>query len=220
MTLQGNLQICTPLIHLHSISKYYMSKLILSLLFSASFIVAQAGNPDQGNIVKVNTTESTIAWTAKKVTGKHNGTITIKEGHLDINDGFLTGGSFVIDMTSITVTDLQGGGKAKLEGHLKSDDFFGVETFPTATLVITEAKAKGDGNYDIKADLTIKGITNPIEFSAIVKTDGNLIKATADIKVDRTLYNIRYGSDKFFNDLGDSMIYDEFELAVRLVTGE
>jgi len=197
-----------------------MSKLIFSLLFTASFVAAHAGNPDQGNTVKVNTTASTIVWTAKKVTGKHNGTVTIKEGHLDINDGVLTGGSFVIDMTSITVTDLQGGGKAKLEGHLKSDDFFSVETFPTATLVITEAQAKGDGNYDIKADLTIKGITNPIQFSAVVKPEGNLIKATADIKVDRTLYDVRYGSGKFFSNLGDNMINDEFELAVSLVTGE
>lgn len=197
-----------------------MSKLILSLLFTASFIAANAGNPDHGNTLKVNTIESTIVWTAKKVTGKHNGTVAIKEGHLDINDGILKGGSFVIDMTSITVTDLQGGGKAKLEGHLRSDDFFSVETFPTATLVITEATSKGDGNYDIKADLTIKGITNPIAFSAIVKPEGKLIKATADIKVDRTLYDVRYGSGKFFKDLGDSMIYDEFELAVSLVTGE
>lgn len=197
-----------------------MSKLILSLLFTASFIVAQAGNPGHETTLKVNTTASTIAWTAKKVTGKHNGTVTIKEGHLKINHGVLAGGSFVIDMTSITVTDLQGGGKAKLEGHLKSDDFFGVETFPTATLVITDVKAKGDGNYDIKADLTIKGITNPVEFSAIVKPEGNAIKATADIKVDRTLYDVRYGSGKFFNDLEDNMIYDEFELAVSLVTAE
>jgi len=197
-----------------------MSKFIFSVLFTISALIAHAGNPGDGTSIKVKTSESLVAWTAKKVTGKHNGTVAIKEGQLNINDGILTGGSFVIDMTSITVLDLQGGGKTKLENHLKSNDFFNVDTFTTATLVVTEAKAKSDGQYDIKADLTIKGITHPIEFTAIVKPEGNSYKATADIKVDRTLYDVRYGSEKFFPGIGDSMIFDEFDLSVTLVTGE
>lgn len=197
-----------------------MSKFIFSVLFTISALIAHAGNPGDGTSIKVRTSESLVAWTAKKVTGKHNGMVAIKEGQLNINDGILTGGSFVIDMTSITVLDLQGGSKAKLENHLKSSDFFNVDTFTTATLVVTEAKSKGDGQYDIKADLTIKGITHPMEFTAVVKPEGNAYKATADIKVDRTLYDVRYGSTKFFPGIGDSMIFDEFDLSVTLVAGE
>ena len=197
-----------------------MSKLFFSLLFTVFAVAAQAGNPGNGATFKVNVNESSIGWTAQKVTGKHNGTVSIKEGSLEINDGVLTGGTFIMDMTSISVSDLEGNGKTKLEGHLKSDDFFGVETFPTATLVITDTKSKGDGNYDITADLTIKGITNPIKFSAIVKPQGNTFTASSTITVDRTLYNVRYGSGKFFQDLGDKAIYDEFELNVTLVTEE
>ncbi len=197
-----------------------MKKLILSLLFTVIAISAQAGNPVGGKPVKVNISESTIAWVGEKFTGKHSGTIQIKDGTLNINDGMLTGGNFVIDMTSITLTDIQGDGKANLEGHLKNEDFFGVDAFPTASLVITEAKAKGNGNYDIKANLTIKGITNPVAFYATVKPVGKSLKATAVIKVDRTLYGIRYGSGKFFDNLGDKTISDDFELNVSLVTVE
>ncbi|HUR30023.1 MAG TPA: YceI family protein [Saprospiraceae bacterium] len=197
-----------------------MKKLFFSILFTISVIAVNAGNPGNGVPIKVKPSESAIAWTAYKVTGKHHGLVAIKEGSLDIQDGLLTGGSFVIDMTSISVSDLQGNGKAKLESHLKSDDFFGVEQFPTATLVITEAKSNGDGNYDIKANLTIKGITNPIAFNAIINQGGNTFKASADITVDRTLYNVRYGSGKFFENLGDATISDEFVLNVSLVAGE
>lgn len=195
-----------------------MIKSILSLLFISLFVTANAGNPNHIETVKVNTAASVVEWTARKVTGQHNGTVAIKEGELKMNHGVLAGGSFTMDMTTITVTDITGGGKAKLEGHLKSDDFFSVDSFNTAKLVITKVADKGDGNYHITADLTIKGITNPIEFDANLKSEGDLIKATANIRVDRTLYNVRYGSGKFFENLGNSMIYDEFDLAVTLVT--
>lgn len=196
-----------------------MSKLLFSLFFAALAITAQAGNPLAGQPIKVNTSNSKILWTASKVTGQHNGSVAIKDGNLEMNDGVLTGGSFTMDLTSITVLDLQGKGKENLEGHLKSDDFFGVEKFPTANLVITNAKLTGSGVYNIKADLTIKGITHPIEFVANVKPEGTGIKATADIKVDRTMYDVRYGSGKFFDNLGDKAIFDEFNLAVTLVAG-
>ena len=197
-----------------------MTKFFFSILFTISALITHAGNPGEGTPIKVKTGESIVAWTAKKVTGKHNGSIAIKEGQLNIIDGILTGGSFVIDMTSITVLDLQGGSKAKLENHLKSSDFFNVDTFSTATLVVTDAKVTGIGQYDIKADLTIKGITHPIEFTAVVKPEGQSYIATAEIKVDRTLYDVRYGSKKFFPGIGDSMIFDEFDLSVTLVAGE
>lgn len=194
-----------------------MTKLLFALLLIAGSITAQAGNPENGTPYKVKADQSNIAWTGHKVTGQHNGTIAIKDGSLNINDGILSGGSFTIDMTTISDLDQQGEGKTKLEGHLKSDDFFGVATYPTATLKITKATAKGNGQYNITADLTIKGITNPVTFDASLKTESNQLTATADIKVDRTLYNIRYGSGKFFDNLGDKAIYDEFDLNVKLV---
>lgn len=195
-----------------------MIKSILSFFFITFFATAYAGNPDHIETVKVNATASIIEWTAKKVTGQHNGTVAIKEGELKMNHGVLAGGSFTMDMTTITVTDITGGGKAKLEGHLKSNDFFSVDSFNTAKLVITKVQNKGEGNYNITADLTIKGITNPISFDANLTSEGDIIKAVANIRVDRTLYNVRYGSGKFFENLGNSMIYDEFDLAVTLVT--
>jgi polyisoprenoid-binding protein YceI len=159
-----------------------------------------------------------VEWTARKVTGKHNGTVSIKEGTLDIKDGFLIGGTFTIDMSSITVVDLTGEYKGKLEGHLKSDDFFGVATYPTATLKITQANAKGEGQFEVKADLTIRGKTNPVTFMAELMPEGKKYKATANLTIDRTLYDVKYGSGKFFEGLGDSTIYDEFDLAISLIT--
>lgn len=194
-----------------------MTKLFFSLLLIAGSISAQAGNPENGTPYKVKADQSVIAWTGHKVTGEHNGTIAVKDGTLIVNDGILSGGSFTIDMTSITDLDQEGQGKTKLEGHLKSDDFFGVATYPIATLTITKTNAKGNGQYSITADLTIKGITNPVTFDATLKTEAKQITATADIKVDRTLYNVRYGSNKFFDNLGDKAIYDEFDLNVKLV---
>ena len=116
-------------------------------------------------------------------------------------------------MTTINTTDLEGKGKANLDGHLKSDDFFGVEKFPTATLVIKSLGEKGNGVYAVTADLTIKGKTESIKFDLTVT--GNTASTT--LKVDRTKYDITYKSGNFFSDLGDNIIYDEFELKVKLV---
>lgn len=156
--------------------------------------------------------ESSISWTGKKVTGSHNGQIDIREGALLFDNGQISGGSFIIDMTSLTNEDLGGEMKGKLEGHLKSDDFFGVTTYPEAKLVITDVTPLG-GSYKINGDLTIKGKTAPVSFDASIS--GN--KATANITVDRTIYDVRYGSGKFFENLGDKMIYDNFDLEVNLV---
>ena len=162
---------------------------------------------------KVDAAKSTINWVGKKVTGSHEGTINIKDGALVFKGNKLAGGSFTVDMTSINTTDLEGKGKANLDGHLKSDDFFGTENHPTANLVIKKIADKGNGVYGVNADLTIKGKTNTIGFEITVA--GNT--ATADLKVDRTKYDIKYGSGSFFEGLGDKTIYDEFELKVKLV---
>jgi len=160
---------------------------------------------------KVEVKESTINWLGKKVTGKHNGSINLKEGFLEMDGDNIVGGEFVIDMKSITVLDLKGDMKGKLEGHLKSDDFFGVENFPTATLNITSATKNGS-SYNVDGNITIKGITQPITFT--LNKDGNT--ATTTVTIDRSKFNVRYGSGSFFDNLGDKTIYDDFKLDVTL----
>jgi polyisoprenoid-binding protein YceI len=124
---------------------------------------------------------------------------------------------FVVDMTTITVLDLSGGSKEKLEGHLKSDDFFGSEAYPEAKMVITNVKSTGSNQYDITGELTIKGITNPVNFTATTADEDGLMVASAEIVIDRSKYNVRYGSPTFFNNIGDKAIYDEFTLNVKVV---
>ncbi len=170
---------------------------------------------------KVDTNESVINWKGYKVTGQHYGTVKIKEGSLEYTDGMLSGGSFAIDMATITVGDLEGEYKGKLENHLKSDDFFGVKNFPTAQFVITEVISRGKpGDYRISGNLTIKETTKPIKFNASVTEEGGKQVATADITIDRADYDVRYGSGSFFDNLGDKTIYDEFDLQVKLVAAK
>ena len=168
--------------------------------------------------LKVNTGESQLQWKAYKVTGAHEGTIVIKDGELEMEDGVLTGGNFAIDMSTINCTDLEGEWKGKLEGHLRSPDFFAVEKFPTATFKITNVVPKGTpGDYKVTGDLTIKGITNEIKFYTNIAEKDGKVMATSDIKVDRSDFNVRYGSGSFFDNLGDKTVYDEFDLEVTLV---
>ena len=157
--------------------------------------------------------DSKLVWKGYKVTGSHEGTIKFNSGALIFEDEVLTGGEFGIDMTSILVTDLEGEYKGKLEGHLKSDDFFGVEKHPTANLVFKKVKPAGKNAYDVTGDLTIKGKTHSVSFSISVYGS----KATASLKIDRTKFDVRYGSTSFFDDLKDKAIYDEFDLVADLV---
>ena len=115
-------------------------------------------------------------------------------------------------MTSMTCTDLEGEYAGKLIGHLISDDFFGVDSHPEATLVFTNVDAKGNGVYAVTRDFTIKGITKEASFDLTVA--GN--EATAKVIIDRSKHDIRYGSNSFFDNLGDKVIYDDFELDVTL----
>ena len=160
----------------------------------------------------VNVKKSSITWKGYKVTGDHEGKITLDSGVLIFDGQTLTGGKFTMDMSSISTTDLEGESAGKLDGHLKSADFFGVEKHPTAKFEITKAVASGN-TYKVTGDLTIKNITNPISFDMTVS--GNT--AVAQLKIDRAKYNVKYGSGSFFDDLGDRTIYDEFDLNVKLV---
>ncbi|NJB82435.1 YceI family protein [Wenyingzhuangia aestuarii] len=156
----------------------------------------------------IDVKKSTIKWVGKKVTGQHNGTIAFKSGEVVLKEGKLVGGTFVVDMSTINTLDLTGDYKNKLDGHLKSDDFFGVASHPTATFVITSV----DGNT-VKGDLTIKGHTEKQAFTLVKK--GKVI--SGDVSVDRTKFDIRYGSKSFFDNLKDKAINDEFELAIHIV---
>lgn len=156
--------------------------------------------------------KSKVVWKGYKVTGSHVGIISITSGHLNFDKDLLTGGSFEIDMTAITVTDLEGEYKGKLEGHLKSDDFFGVTKFPSASLSFTKVESTGKNSYKVTGDITIKAKTESISFDLSVY--GN--KANASLKIDRTKFDVRYGSTSFFDGLKDKAIYDEFDLVVDL----
>ena len=178
--------------------------LVVSTIFSTTALKAEKKD------IKLD--ESKIEWKGYKVTGSHEGLISISSGHLNFEKGVLTSGSFEIDMSSILVTDLEGESKGKLEGHLKSEDFFGIEKYPTAFLKFSNVKSTGKNSYEVTGDITIKGKTETISFDVSVYGS----KATASLKIDRTKFDVRYGSSSFFDGLKDKVIYDEFDLIVDL----
>ena len=184
-------------------------------------VVAMAftnNNLEDGNYA-VSLKQSKVEWVGKKVTGQHNGTVAIKSGSLVIKDGMLKGGEFTMDMATITSTDLEGEYQQKLNGHLKSADFFGVEQYPEAKFVITTVKENGkNGRFSVTGDITIKETTKEISFDAQLVNSGEGIVAVADIVIDRSEFDVRYGSGSFFDNLGDKTIYDDFTLSVNLVT--
>lgn len=175
-----------------------------------------ATNPLPNN---VDVTASNIVWTGYKVTGKHTGTIKVKSGTVQFTNGQLSGGAFEVDMNSITCTDQEGEWAAKLVGHLKSDDFFGVSKFPTSKFVITRVIPQDTkGNYKIIGNLTIKETTKEVKFLAnLAETANGTVTATGKFTIDRSEFNVRYGSGSFFDGLGDKTIYDEFDLGITLV---
>lgn len=190
-----------------------MKKNVLNLALAIVFGTTASANATVNSEKKeVKTEESKVTWKAFKVTGSHTGTVDLKSGALVFEEGKLAGGEFTVDMTTLINSDLEGEYKGKLEGHLKSDDFFAVTSHPTSKLVFTEVAATGKNSYEVTGDLTIKGITKPITF--VVSIYGS--KATATMKVDRAQYDVRYGSGSFFENLGDKTIYDEFDLVVDL----
>lgn len=162
---------------------------------------------------EIKASESSIHWVGEKVTGKHEGTIKIKEGFLEFKKDKLVGGTVIVDMETINVTDLTGNYKNKLEGHLKSDDFFGVANHKTAKLVFTKVSKDDDNEYDVEGEITIKGITEKISFE--IEIEGNTAKT--DVEIDRTKFGIKYGSSSFFDNLKDKAIDNEFDLDVKLV---
>lgn len=171
-------------------------------------------------------TSGELKWTGKNVIGEHFGTVAITEGALQADAGQLKGGNFTIDMSSIKVEDITDAEKnGKLVDHLKSPDFFAVDSHKVANFVITAVETMSatdpKGNtHTIAGNLTIKGITRGIKFPAMVRMEAAAMKANAKFDIDRTLWNIRYRSGKFFNDLGDKMINDNITLNINLQATE
>lgn len=173
--------------------------------------------------VQFDLMQSYLKWEGRKVTGSHHGKLKLRSADASIGaDGSLQG-EFQVDMASLQVDDIKDPtDNAKLAGHLKSDDFFGVKSHPAATFRITKsspipnAKA-GEPNTMITGDLAITGISQQLTFPARVEIKDDVVHADATVKVDRTRYNIRYGSGKFFENLGDKLIYDEFTVDLTMV---
>ncbi len=189
------------------------------ILFSTTVLLAfsaSATKKHNHSELKINTEVSTVEWIGKKVTGQHNGNISIKEGTINLHDGVPSKGKVVINMESITCSDLEGEWSDKLVGHLNSPDFFDVANHKTATLDIKSIKVIKGNDYKVSGDLTIKGITKPIEFNSTIEIKDGKLAAYSEIKVDRTLYDIKYGSGKFFEGLGDKMIDDEFIIKFKI----
>jgi polyisoprenoid-binding protein YceI len=167
---------------------------------------------------KVDASKSEVKWNGKKVTGEHYGTVDVKSGNLKLEDNKVKSGTIVMEMTTITVEDLTNESmNQKLTGHLKSDDFFSVDKHPVSTLELKEVLLKSGNEYAVSADLTIKDITHPVIFDAIVDVKNGQLKATGTVEVDRTLYDIKFRSGRFFSNLGDNLIYDTFTLDFDIV---
>ena len=162
----------------------------------------------------LDTSISSLKWTGKELSTKeHYGSLKFKSGNLTLRNDQPLEGKFVVDMTSLKNLDLPEDYRARLEGHLKSDDFFSVSKFPEAYLEMESSTKKGDNNFEIKGVLTIKGIKFPITFDMLNKNgiwEANLV-------FDRSKYDVRFKSGSFFENLGDKLIYDDIEIETKLV---
>jgi len=178
-----------------------------------AFITMLSSSSMLAQNLEVNVEKSSIEWLGKKIGGQHTGNIELKNGSLKLKNDKIIAGEFVVDMTSITNTDLKDEGyNQKLVGHLKSDDFFGVEKFPTAKFVVTNSSKFSNGKASLSGNITIKGKTESISFEVVRAGK----EYTAKIDIDRSKFNVRYGSNSFFDNLGDKAIDDIFTLDIKI----
>lgn len=185
--------------------------LLMTILASAAL---------QAKTYTIDTEKSEVYWKGSKATGSfHEGHFKFKEGSVEIEKGKIQSGQFVVDMNSLTNLDLKDSPnyQKKLVGHLKSDDFFDASKYPTAEFKIKSVDHKSDAEALLKGDMTIKGRTQAIEVPIKMKVDKGIATGEAHLKLDRTLWDVRYGSGKFFKNLGDKLINDEFELKLKIV---
>jgi len=168
---------------------------------------------DEANYM-VDAANSSLSWVGSKAVGdEHKGKLSLKDGSFVISEGQIMAGQATIDMNSINNEDLEGKWKQKLEGHLKSPDFFDVAQFPTATINI-----KSDGANGFNGELTLRGVTMPVKLPATVTQEGtNYIVTLQPFKIDRTEWGVKYNSGKFFQNLKDKMINDDILVSGKVM---
>lgn len=180
-----------------------------------------------GVTMGVDLANSKVMWEGTKPTGSHNGIVNVSGGSVSVKDGKVTGGNFTLDMNSITCLDLDGDNKAGLEGHLKGtaepekdDHFFNVKKYPTAKFEITKVTGlagNAEANSLVYGNLTMKDQTKQVSFKANIMTVGKMVKVSAPkFTIDRTQWNVTYGSKSIFDDLKDKFVNDEIGLQIEL----
>ena len=167
----------------------------------------------------VDLTTSVLNWKGSKPTGSHNGTVALKSGSLELKNGKLTGGVFVVDLSTIKCVDLAGSdGAGKLEGHLKGEDFFDIAKYPTSTFTITKVKNNG-GKLAVTGNLQIKDVTKSITIPAMITTENGVTVFTSEVfNINRADFNVKYGSKSFFDNLKDKFIDDMMEMSFVVKT--
>ncbi|MCB0328723.1 MAG: YceI family protein [Bdellovibrionales bacterium] len=193
----------------------------LTVLGFSVVSVSQSAHADVRKL-EIDKEKSVVQWLGKKVSGQHNGTLNIKSGTVSLDGEQIVGGSFVLDMNTIANEDIESPKwKAKLEEHLKSNDFFNIAKFPEGTFEITKSEP-GEQPSDVllTGKLTVKGLTFPITFPAKVTKTGDSYEASGKVTLDRTKWEIKYNSGKWYDpaQLGDKLIYDDIEIEVRVAT--
>lgn len=207
--------------------KFFLSTLVVAGVATAPAFAKDAPKTatTAPTTLKVDTAASIVNWEGSKklVKSTHNGTVNIQSGEIVLAGEQITGGTITLDMKSITDKDLESSpkDKAKLEGHLKSPDFFDVEKYPTATFKITSAKpiknSKDGLTHEVIGDLTMKGKTNPVTIPVTISRTGDSAEAKGKAVVNRAKYDVRYGSGSFFDNLGDKVINDDIKLDLKVV---
>jgi len=174
---------------------------------------------------RINIEKSRIEWIGRNLTSAHSGIIKLHSGQLEVRAGRPVRGEFTLDMDSIENLDIRDSEMRQvLIRHLKSDDFFDVRRFPTAEFRLSKITAlpgaqRGNPNWEVTGELTLKTVTNEIAFPAMIGlTADGLIAADAHFDIDRTRWKVLYGSGKFYEKLGKHLVNDEVSLALKLVT--
>ena len=201
--------------------------MMIALVFPACRGRAKAGNDNnksEGPVslhtgdekyVAIDTKESVVTWKGSNSFGAHTGYVYLSKGELMIENDQLVGGTVEVDMN--TIEDEKYGRDNGLVQHLKNPDFFDVKKFPTATIAITKAEPTAGGDKNITGNLTIKGITNPVGFPAKVEIKDGTVRADGKLVIDRTKWDVRYNSGKFYDNLADKTISDSIEFHVKIV---
>jgi polyisoprenoid-binding protein YceI len=187
----------------------------LALMTLAPFVTILSAHAET---IRINPSASQVTWMGSKVVGgSHTGSLAFKSGEIEYQNGKPTSAKLVVDISSLKNEDLKDADlNKKLVGHLLSEDFFNVAKFPTAQLLINKIEPMGGGTYDLTGELKILDATRPIKLKAIEKATSTGRSIRSEFKFDRTEFGLRYGSGKFFKNLGDKVISDEVSVSVSL----